>query len=177
MNEVVFKLGTSSTASLLNYVILAFVGVAILLAIFKGKKKQKKLAVIFMIAIFVILAWQLIISPMQMGVTVSGESLKVKNSIFSGAFTIEKREVEEIFIVDWKENDEFYPKKIVGAAMGDYKTGKFKLKNGWDAKLMTVDSKVLAIKLLDNYVLLAPKNFDDFVMTVNDRFLPIQNLN
>lgn len=176
MTETFFKLGTNPTANFLNYLILAFIGAAIFIAILKAKEKKRTFALIFMAAIFVVLAWQLVIGPMQMGVTVSTGELEIRNSLFTGAFVVSKSEIEEIFILDWNEDEEFYPRKVVGASIGNYKTGKFKLKNGWDAKVMTIDSRVLAIKLIDHYVLLSPKDFDEFVSKVNKEFLPISNI-
>ena len=176
LGDTFFKLGSNPGANLLNYLILAIVGIAVFTSIFKAKKGHRVPLGILLFAVFAIIAWQLIGGPMSLGVTVSPGRLEIKNSLFTGPFTVEKADVEELKIVDWKEEEEFFPTKIVGTAVGSYKTGKFKLKNGSDAKVLVVSSKVMVIRMADHYVLLSPENFDEFVSVVNRSFLPVENI-
>jgi hypothetical protein len=86
-------------------------------------------------------------------------------------FTVNREDIDDMFVVDLNENDQYRPSlKTFGTAVGDYRTGNFRLKNGENARFVANGNNVLVIKLDDSYVILAPKDFENFMKAMNNNF-------
>jgi hypothetical protein len=101
---------------------------------------------------------------------VNSDSLVVRISAFR-EFTVDREDIKDMFVVDLNENDQYRPSlRTFGTAVGDYRTGNFKLKNGESARFVANGNNVLVIELEDTYAILAPKDFENFMKAVNNNF-------
>jgi len=111
-------------------------------------------------AVLLFMVYDIFISSEESRVMI-GENLKVHTPPYA-------REIVQ------REEQDLRPKiRTGGTALGGYRVGNFKLANGRSALIMANDTRVVAIELEDKYLLLAPDDFERFVIELNDRFVPV----
>lgn len=112
-------------------------------------------------------------APLQTKVVVDTGSMQVKLPPFAQRELV-SADVVKAYVVDLSQAKELQPvAKTGGGDMGNYKIGRFTLRNGKPAILMTAGYRVLCIELENEYLLLAPKNFDYFVQEVDEKLVPV----
>jgi hypothetical protein len=156
---------------LLDWGVLGFLVVTILVLAFRSKGIQRLLGLVITGAVMA--GWvYLSFIPAQPRVVV-GEVLEVHTPPYARV-TAAPAEILGAFVVDWRDERSFRPKwRTGGVAFGGYRVGRFKLENGSPAVIMASGTKVLVIELEDKYLLLAPDDFDGLVAEVNRRFVPV----
>lgn len=168
-----FPFSAPAQVQTFSYVILGVVAIAGIAGIAFDRSKAKRIltAIIIIPALF-FLARSLL--PAAAGAKVTlGETL----TVISGHSKIEiaKSDVISATVIDYKTDPNLHPTiRTMGTAIGDYRTGWFVLANGKKAFMMTATTQVVAFELPDKYVLVAPKDFDQFVKAVNDGFVPVK---
>lgn len=170
-----FKLGTTLAMSLFSYGITALIAGITLFSIFTKKHKRPKIVTVFLFALILFMIWLLIIVPNNAGIEIKRGEMKISIPL-SAKITITPDDVVSCKIIDWNENTEYKPAiRTFGTSIGNYRVGSFKLKNGKTAKMLTIGDKAIAIELKNEsyLLLLAPKDFDDFVKAIDDNFIEV----
>lgn len=95
----------------------------------------------------------------------------------AGNLRIERGEIKTAFIADWQEEASLQPiYRTFGSSIGSYKTGRFRLRSGDDALLMTNSSRVLVIQTGRVFALLAPDNFAAFIREFSERVTSVTSI-
>lgn len=165
-----FELGTVGMMGYLGYGVLILIGIILLVSLFLTTGKKRIYTSVFLAAMLVFMYVILIYGPSKSGIVVNNDSLIVKISAFR-KFTIQKQDIKEMFVANLNEENQYKPSiKTFGTAIGDYRTGNFRLKNGENAKVVSIGDEVLVVKLADYYAILAPKDFENFMAAVKSNF-------
>ena len=120
------------------------------------------LIVLFIIALIIF------IPIITFSIRVNENTIKA-SSLFSYKITVRKEDVENICVVDLSKHPELRPKiRTFGTGLPGLNLGWFTLENGAKAFLAITNNKqAVVIKLKDGtYVILSPKNFQEFVNTL-----------
>ncbi len=115
-------------------------------------------AVILLLAILPIVTFR---------ITVSRDTIKA-SSLIMYSITVKREDIENISIIDLSKHPELKPTvRTFGTGLPGYGLGWFKLANGAKAFLAVSTDKAVVIRLNDGtYVILTPKNMDEFVSTL-----------
>lgn len=170
-----FALGSTHLVNLISYGVVALLAVMTLVTFFVTSDKRLRITSYILGATTFFMIWLLIVNPSGAGVKVGDGKLEVNISRVT-KIVVNREDVVSARILDWKEVDEYKPVlRTFGTSAGDYRIGSFKLKNGKKAKIVAVGTKVLVLELKneDYILLLAPKDFDDFIRVVNESFIEI----
>ncbi len=142
----------------------------------KGNKNSKKdlFSIVIGGIVGVLVVCAIVVMPMLNGISIQNNMLKVK---FMSAFTtreITGEDVLEARVIDLNEETEYKPvNRTFGMGIGNYKEGKFKLANGEFALVYINSDKVLFIELEEEYLIVAPDNFEEFVQDFNENIFTI----
>lgn len=110
-------------------------------------------------------AYVFFIAPSQTNVIID-DTISVNTPPYAKA-VIQREDIINVYVADWATDGELEPaRRTNGTAMGNYRLGKFKLKNGESAIIMANSTRVLCIELEDKYLLLAPDNFEEFTAKI-----------
>jgi hypothetical protein len=165
-----FELGSVGMMGYLGYGVVILIGIILLVSLFLTSGKKRIYVSVFLAGMLVFMYVLLIYGPSKSGVVVNSDSLVVRISAFR-EFTVDREDIKDMFVVDLNENDQYRPSlRTFGTAVGDYRTGNFKLKNGESARFVANGNNVLVIELEDTYAILAPKDFENFMKAVNNNF-------
>lgn len=163
-----FELGTVGMMGYLGYGVVILIGIVLLVSLFLTSGKKRIYVSVFLAGMLVFMYVLLIYGPSKSGVVVNSDNLVVRISAFR-EFTVNREDIDDMFVVDLNENDQYRPSlKTFGTAVGDYRTGNFRLKNGENARFVANGNNVLVIELDDSYVILAPKDFENFMKVMNN---------
>jgi len=126
--------------------------------------------IVLLIILFILIVVTLIIfiPILTFSIRVNERIIKA-SSLFSYKITVRKEDVENICVVDLSKHPELRPKiRTFGTGLPGLNLGWFKLANGSKAFLaITNNNQAVVIKLKDEtYVILSPKNFQEFVNTL-----------
>jgi hypothetical protein len=165
-----FELGTVGMMGYLGYGVVILIGIVLLVSLFLTSGKKRIYVSVFLAGMLVFMYVLLIYGPSKSGVVVNSDNLVVRISAFR-EFTVNREDIDDMFVVDLNENDQYRPSlKTFGTAVGDYRTGNFRLKNGENARFVANGNNVLVIELEDSCVILAPKDFENFMKAMNNNF-------
>jgi hypothetical protein len=138
-----------------------------------GQGKSRWLGVGITGVVFLVMVYLFIITPLQTKVVVDTGVMQVKVPPFAHR-QVDSGDVVKAYVVDLSQAKELQPvARTGGGDMGNYKIGRFTLRNGQPAVLMIAGYQVLCIELKEEYLLLAPKHFDRFVKEVDDKLVPV----
>jgi len=120
-------------------------------------------------AIVLIILFITIIPIITFSITISRDRIRCSSLIMYRA-TVDRDDVANITIVDLKEHPELKPRiRTFGTGLPGYSLGWFKLANGAKAFLAVSSDKAVVIELRDGtYVILTPKNMDEFVKSLRE---------
>ncbi|MGC9384706.1 MAG: PH domain-containing protein [Kosmotogaceae bacterium] len=165
-----FELGTVGMMGYLGYGVVILIGIILLVSLFLTSGRKRIYVSVFLAGMLVFMYVLLIYGPSKSGVVVNSDSLVVRISAFR-EFNVNREDIKDMFVVDLNEDDQYRPSlKTFGTAIGDYRTGNFRLKNGESARFVANGTNVLVIELEDSYAILAPKDFENFMKAMNNKF-------
>lgn len=162
----VSMVGRGSYISIIILVALFILCIQRIVSYKRGQAKSKKdlIAVIVLIGVTILMTVMLFIIPSTNKITIRDNELTAR---FASAFTkieITSEDIIDARIIDWNNEKDYEPMiRNMGTSTGDFKEGKFTLRNGANALIYTNTSKVLLIKLDDRYLLLGPDDFTGFI--------------
>lgn len=123
---------------------------------------------LLILLVLIIVALIIFIPILTFSIKVNEHTIKA-SSLFSYKITVRKEDVENIYVVDLSKHTELKPKvRTFGTGLPGLDLGWFTLENGSKAFLAITNNKqAVVIKLRDGtYVILSPKNFQEFVNTL-----------
>lgn len=167
----VSMVGKGSYISIIILVALFILSIQRIVSYKRGQAKNKNdlIAMIVSIGVTILITIMLFIIPSTNKITIKDNELTAR---FGSAFTkieIISEDIIEARIIDWNNEKEYEPiTRNIGTSTGDFKEGKFTLRNGSRSLIYTNTSKVLLIKLEDRFVLLGPDDFDGFIQDFNN---------
>ncbi|MBS3887225.1 MAG: DUF3784 domain-containing protein [Dethiobacter sp.] len=172
-----YPLTMPQEAAWLSSVILLVVLVAVPLVWWQTRGRSgaaAALAVTIMAAVAVLIFYLIVIAPRLTNVAVGDGLLQVNTPPYA-RLEISGQEILAAYLADWQEIAALAPAlRTGGAAIADYRTGNFQLRNGAEAVIMATGSRVLVLRLAERFVLLAPDDFDAFLEEFAQRVVSLQ---
>ncbi len=165
-----FELGTVGMMGYLGYGVLVLIGIILLVSLFLTSGKKRIYTSVFLAGMFIFMYVLLIYGPSKSGVVVNNDNFIARISAFR-EFSVQKEDIREMFVVNLENDNQFKPSiKTFGTAVDDYRTGNFRLKNGENARFVANGNEVLVVKLDEFYAILAPRNFEEFMVAIKKNF-------
>lgn len=172
-----YPLSMPQEAAWLSSVILLVVLVAVPLVWWQTRGRNSAAAAVIvtvMAAAAVLIFYLTVIAPRQTGVAIGDGLLQVNTPPYA-RLEISRQEILAAYLADWQEVAALAPAlRTGGAAIADYRTGNFQLRNGTGAVIMATGSRVLVLRLADHFVLLAPDDFDAFLEEFEQRVVSLE---
>lgn len=172
-----YPLSMPQEAAWLSSVILLVVLVAVPLVWWQTRGRSSAAAAVsvtVMAAAAVLIFYLTVIAPRQTGVAIGDGLLQVNTPPYA-RLEISRQEILAAYLADWQEVAALAPAlRTGGAAIADYRTGNFQLRNGTGAVIMATGSRVLVLRLADHFVLLAPDDFDAFLEEFEQRVVSLE---
>ena len=172
-----YPLSMPQEAAWLSSVILLVVLVAVPLVWWQTRGRSSAAAAVnvtVMAAVAVLIFYLTVIAPRQTGVAIGDGLLQVNTPPYA-RLEISRQEILAAYLADWQEVAALAPAlRTGGAAIADYRTGNFRLRNGTGAVIMATGSRVLVLRLADLFVLLSPDDFDAFLEEFEQRVVSLE---
>lgn len=177
MSYNVSIIGSGSYIPIILFVGLILLSIERIFAYKKGKRGKN--SNIFTIGALIVAT---VLVGAMLFVLPSANSIKIRNGALTANFItgftkveISSQDVVDVKVIDWIEQKEYAPiSRNLGTGIGDYKEGKYTLRNGKKALLYTNSSRVLYIETKENIIILGPDNFEEFIKDFSKNIFTIK---
>lgn len=159
-----FELTAPQGSVLLGVGVLAVVVASLLISFLRTKGIQRYYLIFIAVTIVLGLGYLMFYAPSKVAVSLAENDLEVAVPPFinkSWAY----EDIGRAYIADWTdtEHEGLRPvSRTMGTAVGEYRTGWYKLANNQKALLMVNGSRFICLETPGEFLMLAPDDFEGF---------------